>query len=128
MTDNTGYRITSPDGWVVEASDEAQHRRVLVALACLSDVLTRLQALPAGDGQDMPRGKPFAAHPDGAFDKPAGREPTPRLTPAHQLPPVDTATLQKMWALFFTPVRDREDGDESPDGETAAFIARPVHH
>jgi thiamine pyrophosphate-dependent acetolactate synthase large subunit-like protein len=35
-----GYRITSPDGWVIEAGDETSHQRVLAVLARLNETLS----------------------------------------------------------------------------------------
>lgn len=42
-----GYRITSPEGWVIEASDETAHQRVLHALTHLRAILANPNA-PAG--------------------------------------------------------------------------------
>jgi hypothetical protein len=95
MTDNTGYRITSPDGWVIEASNETQHRRVLVALTCLSEVISlinkgapALQALAEVESR-VPR--------DGTFDTEVGREQPLPPNPAAGQHPVDAQTLKRLW-------------------------------
>lgn len=41
-----GYRITSPEGWVIEATDETAHQRVLVVLAHLREILNHPNAPP----------------------------------------------------------------------------------
>lgn len=98
MTDNTGYRITSPDGWVIEANDEAQHRRVLVALACLSDVLTRQTTTPVDVGLGAAQTATPVVLSAGAFDMAPGHDGRVAPNPGCQLPPVDTQALQKLWA------------------------------
>jgi len=45
MTHTPGYRVTSPDGWVIEARDEASHQRVLAVLARLQETLSAPTAI-----------------------------------------------------------------------------------
>jgi hypothetical protein len=98
MTDNTGYRITSPDGWVIEASNETQHRRVLVALACLSDVLARQTTTPVDVWLDAAQTATPVVLSAGGFDMAPGHDGRVAPNSARQLPPVDTQALQKLWA------------------------------
>ena len=39
---SSGYRITSPDGWVIEATNEAAHQQVLATLALLRECVAKL--------------------------------------------------------------------------------------
>ncbi|MGF6492189.1 hypothetical protein ABIE56_000342 [Luteibacter sp. 621] len=104
---STGYRITTPDGWVIEAKDELAHRRVLTALASLADVLARAAELPTGTVLPTPTRVP--ANPSG-FDKPLGREPVPQPSPFRRMAPLEGPALQKLWDDVFGKPGEDQDG------------------
>lgn len=117
MNRKSAYRITSPGGWVIEAADETAHRRILVTLACLSDVLARSQQAPPSclaAGRVSDAGKmPGPCSFDGGGDT---------MRPV-VLPTIDDAQLRQWWEAMMK--RTESGGDDEADPPPGLIQAGP---
>ncbi|QDE39870.1 hypothetical protein FIV34_11935 [Luteibacter pinisoli] len=104
-TPTTGYRITTPEGWVIEAKDELAHRRVLSALASLSDVLGRAAVLPPGALIPVP--DPVPRVPQG-LTFPSDANPSRRRVPCGISHPCKAKRSASSGTMSSVPRTDRQ--------------------